>query len=98
MAKCICGLDHSKPIPDSFDGYSSDADYFYSPVVYGYIGLHFLAFCHVCGGTSAVKGYDDSIHLKGCKYLKWKETYEQTKDNSRKEKSERTKDNPSKSE
>lgn len=62
MTKCICGLDHSKPVPDIFDA---------PPIVYSSSSK--LAVCHACNHTGP-RNADffgkAELHDPGCKYIK----------------------------
>ena len=60
MSICICGLDHSKPIPDTFE---------YTPIVYS----SNQSTCHACGASGPKNGSfftDPSLHHAKCKYIK----------------------------
>ena len=61
MERCICGLDHSEPLPDSFEGII--------PIVLCGMPGGTVSICHVCGRQW--KGEKEK-HYKNCKYLKWK--------------------------
>ena len=63
MSKCICGLDHTKLIPDTFED---------APIVYAAFSKK--AACHACGASGTKDSsffIDPLLHDKDCKYMKF---------------------------
>jgi len=63
MNKCICGLDHSMPIPDTFEA---------PPIVMASWGE---ISCHACGAiepdnNTVVFFNNPALHNADCKYIK----------------------------
>ena len=60
--ECVCGLDHSKPLPTEYDC---------CPVIHVVTsGQDAFGFCHVCcGGWNMSKG-EKEWHEKDCPYIK----------------------------
>ena len=62
MCKCICGLDHTKPIPDIFE---------FAPIVFASFSKKGV--CHACnawGPKDSSFFTDSSLHNENCKYMK----------------------------
>ena len=69
MEICICGLDHSKPIPDVFEA---------PPIVFS-SGSKF-GYCHACGARGPIDSSffnNGALHEKDCKYIKSLSTREE---------------------
>lgn len=63
-SRCLCGLDHSQPLPDSFEGII--------PIVHGGgTGIPFKAFCHVCNSEWNLDKEEEK-HSESCAYLLYK--------------------------
>ena len=80
MNKCICGLDHYKPIPDVF----KDA-----PIVFS--SSHEEGICHACrafGPNDKSFFINPALHKEDCKYMK----YLKNKDSGNLKDSEQRKD------
>jgi hypothetical protein len=60
---CICGMDHSKPLPANFDT---------APIVYS--SSDRLACCHACGAIGPQNRTfftDEKLHKEDCVYMKF---------------------------
>jgi hypothetical protein len=65
---CVCGLDHSKPLPDKFD---------YPPISKALLGngdsvpYYIESSCHVC--NAGAKGNEELVHHEDCKFIQIEE-------------------------